>query len=177
VLVNDVSAGRGDEAMWPFIAESGVAYVLMHNQGTGIAQPQQRVGSSPLRVWQELAARVAEASAAGIDRTRLVVDPGFGFGKDPDLNWQLVGNDPAAMAEEAGIGGYPILFGVSRKRFLAARPDGRLREEDSMEQRDRLTVALTEQAVRGGVWCVRVHDVAPNAEVVRRLRPDGWMAP
>jgi dihydropteroate synthase len=44
-----------------------------------------------------------------------------------------------------------------------------------MEQRDRLTVQLTERAARHGIWCVRVHDVAPNAEVVRRVRAGGWM--
>jgi dihydropteroate synthase len=205
VLVNDVSAGRGDGAMWPFIAETGVPYVLMHNRGDGVARPdlsdysEYRATWSSYEeakangfvdppawhastgVWRELDQRLLDAERAGVREDRVVVDPGIGFAKDAPMNWALVDDEAlAAMADcfwsplrTQGLGEYikgrPALLGVSRKRFLATHPDGTPRDDDSMEQRDRVTLEITERAARHGVWCVRVHDVAPNAEAVRRV--------
>jgi dihydropteroate synthase len=172
VIVNDVSGGRGDAAMWPYIAESGVTYVLMHNRGDGIARPDLAQGTAPEIVWSELDQRSDEAARAGIRPERIVLDPGIGFAKDAVGNWRLVDH---AVLGDAVHRRRPVLLGVSRKRFLGTHPDGTPRIDDSMEQRDRLTVQLTERAARHGIWCVRVHDVAPNAEVVRRVRAGGWM--
>jgi dihydropteroate synthase len=188
VLVNDVSAGRGDPAMWPFVSAAKVPYVLMHNRGEGIARPDlagygssesggASSGSTP--VWQELAERCGEALAAGISPDHLIVDPGIGFAKDARLSWLLAAEDPrtswASLAAEPAAA--PVLLGVSRKRFLATHSDGSAREDDSMAQRDRLTLQITERAASRGVWCVRVHDVAPNAEAVRRVAATARMDP
>jgi dihydropteroate synthase len=184
VIVNDVSAGRGDQGMWPFIAEAEVAYVLMHNRGDGIAGTasasypgEEWPGSMTRAVWNELDDRFEAAMAAGIRRERLIADPGIGFAKDAAMNWALATEDPHdawATADLKAVGG-PVLLGVSRKRFLATMPGGAPRVDDSMDQRDRLTVELTERAAQHGLWCVRVHDVAPNAEAVRRVRRDDWI--
>jgi dihydropteroate synthase len=187
-LVNDVSAGRGDDAMWPFVAASGVPYVLMHNRGDGIARPDLAdYGTSEgspwmppsAPVWRELDERCEEAYFAGIRPEQLVVDPGVGFAKDSALSWVLALENPSDVwaGELVEHLVAPVLLGVSRKRFLATHPDGRPRDDDSMEQRDRLTVRITERAARHGVWCVRVHDVAPNAAVVRALPPTDRMGP
>ena len=188
VLVNDVSAGRADVAMWPLIAEAGVPYVLMHNRGEGIAQPDladdsRQIPPSELahRVWREWHGRFLEALDAGLHREQVVADPGLGFAKDAATSWALTtrvtleefGHD--ARGEDVPGMNRPVLLGASRKRFLATRRDGVPRSDDSMAQRDRLTVEITEQAARAGVWCVRVHDVAPSAAAVRRLATEGTM--
>jgi dihydropteroate synthase len=130
-------------------------------------------------VWQELATRCEEALAAGISPDHLIVDPGIGFAKDARLSWLLAEEDSrvrwASLAAEPAAA--PVLLGVSRKRFLATHPDGSAREDDSMAQRDRLTLQITERAASRGVWCVRVHDVAPNAEAVRRVAATARMDP
>jgi dihydropteroate synthase len=188
VIVNDVSAGRGDEAMWPFVASSGVPYVLMHNRGDGIARPDladygapndSRSLPSSVPVWQELDERCEEAYYAGLRPEQLAIDPGVGFAKDAAMSWVLALENPFDTWAHQVVPHLvaPVLLGVSRKRFLATHPDGRPRDGDSMEQRDRLTVELTERAARHGVWCVRVHDVAPNAAVVRALPPTDRMGP
>jgi dihydropteroate synthase len=182
VIVNDVSGGRGDAAMWPYIAESGVTYVLMHNRGDGIARPELATYGRPARwesvtapVWGELDATVEDAFFAGIRPDQLVLDPGIGFAKSASLSWSLARENPYEQWQGLEHLDAPVLLGASRKRFLARWRFGLKRFNDSMEQRDRLTVQLTERAARHGIWCVRVHDVAPNAEVVRRVRADGWM--
>lgn len=212
VLVNDVSGGRGDEEMWPFIAASRIPYVLMHNRGDGIARPdladysEYRATWSSYEeakangfvdppawhpstgVWVELDERLEDAERAGVREDRVVVDPGIGFAKDAVMNWALVDDEAlAAMADRfrmplgnRNVGehlkGRPALLGVSRKRFLGTHPDGRPRDDDSLDQRDRLTVQITERAARSGIWCVRVHDVAPNVEAVRRISVSGTMS-
>jgi dihydropteroate synthase len=174
VVINDVSSGRGDAAMWGLVAEKGTPYVLMHNRGDGPSRNDLAHYASVADVWSELHEQVERALSAGVASGALVLDPGIGFAKDAAMNWALVDGLDAqpAWAQE-----HPLLLGVSRKRFLATHPDGRPREDDSMGQRDRLTVAITESAARQGVWCVRVHDVAPNAEAVRRIGATARMDP
>jgi dihydropteroate synthase len=174
IVVNDVSAGRGDDAMWPFIAASNVPYVLMHNRGDGPSRDDLADYSSQAQVWDELHRRAEQALQSGVADEALVLDPGIGFAKDAAMNWALIEQlDTAPGWGEAR----PVLLGVSRKRFLATEPDGRPRDGDSMAQRDRLTLQITERAARAGVWCVRVHDVAPNAEAVRRIGATARMDP
>ena len=108
---------------------------------------------------------VETAVAAGVDRGRIVVDPGLGFGKRPEHNWPLLAN-LRAIGELAGRR-FPVLVGASRKRFLGtvlADQDGTPRP---FAESDDATVATTALAAAAGAWCVRVHKVPANADAVR----------
>ena len=102
--------------------------------------------------------------AAGIDRDRLVLDPGLGFAKRAEHNWALL----AGLDRLVGLG-LPVLVGSSRKTFLGrllAGPDGTPRPA---EQRDDATLATTVMAAEAGVWGVRVHDAAASVDAVRTV--------
>jgi dihydropteroate synthase len=162
-LVNDVSGGRADAAMYPTLAGLDVPYVVMHWRGhsecmADLASYDDVVSD----VLRELESCVADAERAGIKRARLVLDPGLGFAKEADHNWQLLRALPQFLATEL-----PVLVGASRKRFLGsllADPEGRPRELDG---RDAATDAVSAIAAQLGVWAVRVHDVAGSSDAVR----------
>ncbi len=163
VLVNDVSGGLGDEAMLPFVAESGHPVVLMHWRGH--SREMQRHATYPTGVTREvvdeLEHRLEAAVAAGVAPDRVVLDPGLGFAKNAEHNWSLL----AALDGLAALG-QPLLVGASRKRFLGEllAVDG---EPRPVEQRDDATVAITTLAAAAGAWCVRVHDARGNVDAVR----------
>jgi dihydropteroate synthase len=162
VLVNDVSGGLADPQMLSTVASLGAPYIAMHWRGPSAGmQAQAHYGDVVTEVCAELADRVAACRAAGI--SELVVDPGLGFAKEPEHNWELLQHLPR-LAE---LG--PVLFGASRKRFLGELLDGR-----EPKGRDAATTAITTLAAQQGVWGVRVHDVAASADAVRvvaRLQP------
>ncbi len=172
VLVNDVSGGLADIQMLPTIAAAGVAYVAMHWRGhSNDMQNRASYGDVVAEVCAELADRREAAVAAGIDRRRLLLDPGLGFAKDCAHNWSLLG----ALPQLAGMGS-PLLVGASRKAFLGrllASPGGTARPVD---ERDAATVAVTVLAAQAGVWAVRVHDVRPSADAVRVVAAAGAAA-
>jgi len=174
VLVNDVSAGRGDPTMWQYIKSATTPYVVMHNRGHGTSRDDlARYSNVVDDVLTEIDVWVAEVVKAGVAAARLIVDPGIGFAKRAEHNWPLVEESALAALVHGGLdsssntSARPVLLGASRKRFLGSMPDGSMRTDDSMQNRDALTVEITQRAVRAGVWCVRVHDVAPNARAVR----------
>ncbi len=101
-------------------------------------------------VREELKARLSEMIVSGIDPSRVILDPGLGFAKRPEHNWQLL----ARLGEFASLG-HPLLIGASRKRFLA--PWG-----DEPADRDSATAVVSALAAAAGVWGVRVHDVPTN---------------
>jgi dihydropteroate synthase len=104
-----------------------------------------------IEVRDELAARVDALVAAGVDTDRLILDPGLGFAKRGEQNWQLL----ARLDVLEGLG-LPILVGASRKRFLGALlPDGA-----AVEERDLPTAVVSVLAAQAGAWGVRVHDVS-----------------
>lgn len=161
-LVNDVSGGLADPAMYPAVATLGVPYVAMHWRGpsdvmAGLAHYDDVVAD----VVAELRARLDAAIEAGVDRDAVVLDPGLGFAKDADHNWQLLQRLDDLLAL-----GQPVLVGASRKRFLGAllATDGVPRE---MAERDRATDATSALAALQGVWAVRVHDVSGSIDAVR----------
>lgn len=162
-LVNDVSGGLADPAMLDTVAELGVPVVLMHWRGASdVMDSLATYGDVVDEVTGELAARVAAAAAAGIDRSRIVLDPGLGFAKTADHNWELLAGLDALAAL-----GHPLLIGASRKRFLGtllAAPDGTPRPAT---ERDAATVAVTALVASAGVWGVRVHEVASSVDAVR----------
>lgn len=162
-LVNDVSGGLADPAMPRVVAASGVPYVVMHWRGHSHAMDGRAVyGDVVAEVCEELAKRVASVLAEGVTEEQIVLDPGLGFSKNPEHNWALL----AGLGRLAGLG-YPLIIGASRKRFLGrllADPDGTPRP---FRDSDDATLAVTALAAEAGAWCVRVHDVRPNADAVR----------
>jgi dihydropteroate synthase len=167
-IINDISAMRFDQAMAPLAAESGAAVVLMHMRGT--PQTMQTGDLSYTDLLGEIGAfleeRIEAAVAAGIDRERIAVDPGVGFGKSVEDNLRLVKHLP-----ELTVLGRPVVMGVSRKSFIRAV----IGEED----RERLegTAAAITASVLAGAAIVRVHDVSAMKRVVRMadaLRRAGW---
>lgn len=164
-LVNDVSGGWGDEEMFATVAALGVPMVLMHSRGSSAEMDGlARYGHVVREVVAELRERVDGALAAGIAAERLVIDPGIGFAKTAEHNWELLGDLGAVVAL-----GHPVLVGTSRKRFLGALL-GTDDQPRPPQERDDATVATTVLAALAGAWCVRVHDAAGSADAVRVVR-------
>jgi dihydropteroate synthase len=160
-IVNDVSGATADPAMLSVVAERGAAIILVHRKGTPrtmnrLARYQDVVGE----VRGFLAERVGAALAAGVRRDAIAVDPGIGFAKTLPHNLTLL----AHLAEIVALG-FPVVVGVSRKRFL-----GRLLGGVPPSERDEGTVAASLLAVAAGAHVVRVHDVAPMSRALRVAR-------
>lgn len=152
VLVNDVSGGLADKDMPRLIAESGIEYVVMHWRGHSANMNSLAVYTDVVRdVRNELKHRIAELIVAGVRPDRVILDPGLGFAKTSQHNWQLLGR-----LNELATLGHRILIGASRKRFL-----GELVPEGApTSDRDPATATVSALAAESGVWGVRVHDVA-----------------
>lgn len=168
-LINDVSGGQADPAMIPVAADLECAYVQMHWRGHSVdMQSRAHYADVVSEVRDELARLAERAIAAGIRPDRLVLDPGFGFAKTGEHNWQLMQHLDALHEL-----GRPLLFAASRKRFLGtllADPDGTPRPPRG---RDDATATLTAWAAWHDFWAVRVHTVRPSRDaiaVVQRLR-------
>jgi dihydropteroate synthase len=156
-IVNDVSALRQDPEMSSVIARSNAALVLMHMQGTPqTMQLGPQYTDVVSEVFQFLEERVETALRAGIARTNIILDPGFGFGKLWLHNRDLLRRLSSLMALNR-----PVLVGLSRKAFIGkvvGRP---------AEHREWGTAAAVAMAVDQGAHIVRVHDVAMMMDVVK----------
>jgi dihydropteroate synthase len=162
-LVNDVSGGLADPAMAPLVASARVPFVVMHWRGAADRMEElAQYGDVVTDVRRELADRVDALVAAGIDRQRLVLDPGLGFAKRAEHNWALL----ARLAELHDLD-LPLLVGASRKRFLGSLLGGPGGQPRPPAERDHATAATSALAAAAGAWCVRVHDVRPTADAVR----------
>ena len=161
-LINDVSGGLADPAMLPTVAELGVPYVCMHWRGHAEDMQSRAVYRDVVtEVIDDLAQQVERAVQQGVDPSSIIIDPGFGFAKTGDHNWQLL-----QRLDEFDALGLPMLVGVSRKRFLGsllADADGAPRPP---LQRDDASAALTAILARRPVWGVRVHAVRQNRDAV-----------
>lgn len=160
-IVNDVAGGLADPDMLAAVAQSAAQYVVGHWRGnprtmTSLADYDDVVA----QVRDELAFRVDDALAAGIPGERIVIDPGLGFAKNGEHNWQLL-----AHLDRFTSLGHPVLVGASRKRFLADVVDARVAADP--QARDVATAAISALCAREGVWGVRVHDVAASLDAVR----------
>ncbi len=149
-ILNDVSALTFDPAMAGMAAASGAPVCLMHAKGTPEdMQDDPRYDDVLLDVHDFLAERIDAVTAAGIARTRIVIDPGIGFGKTLDHNLALI----RGLSLFHGLG-CPILLGVSRKRFI-----GTVGGEDQAARRVPGSVAVALAGAAQGAQILRVHDV------------------
>jgi dihydropteroate synthase len=167
VLVNDVSGGRADEEMLSTVARlgatRGTTYVLMHWRAHS-SQMQQHAeyGDVVGDVLRELAEQLEAARDAGIAPGRIAVDPGIGFSKTAEQNWDVL-----AGMERLHELGHPLLIATSRKRFLGsllADANGELRPP---QRREDATTATSALAAAAGAWCIRAHAVRANLDAVR----------
>ncbi len=155
-LINDISAGR-DEAMLELVAQSSVGYVLMHMQGTPRdmqADPHYRDVEN--EVFEFLQQRIDACQQAGISKTQLVADPGFGFGKTLQHNLSLL----RGLKKFAALS-VPVLVGLSRKSMLA-KITGR-----AVHDRVHASIAAGLIAVQHGANILRVHDVAASRDMLQ----------
>jgi dihydropteroate synthase len=157
-LINDVSAGALDGLLMATIAELDVPYVLMHMRGTPrTMQRDPRYADVVGEVYDFLAEQLARLEEAGVDRDKVVIDPGIGFGKTFEHNLQLL-----RRVREFTSLGRPVLVGTSRKSFL-----GTITGEDEPSQRVIESLSAGVLAVSGGCRLLRVHDVAETQRAVQ----------
>lgn len=156
-LINDVQALRGEGAL-DAASALGVPVVLMHMQGTpGSMQDSPAYDDVVAEVHRFLAERIFACEMAGIDKKRIVVDPGFGFGKDRVHNLQLL-----AQLQRFTELGVPVLAGLSRKKTL-----GEISGREVPAERVHASVAAHLIAVQRGAMIVRVHDVAATVDALK----------
>lgn len=157
-IINDVTGLRGDPMMTRVAAETDAGLVVMHMIGTPRTMQQQPTYQDVVsEVQAYFEERLRILTDLGIDPARLVLDPGFGFGKTLEHNLTLMKSLP-----QLAVKGRPVLVGVSRKSMIS-----RLLETEAVEDRDWPTVALTAYSRELGARIVRVHQVKPNVEAMR----------
>jgi dihydropteroate synthase len=150
-IINDVSGGKSDPKMFETVAGLGVPYVLMHWRGHSNEMDQKAIYNDVVtEVIDELLAQVELALVAGIKKENLILDPGLGFAKNVEQNWEIVNS----ITEFKKLG-YPLLIGGSRKRFLNGS------EAESIK----LTALMAKQ----DIWAVRTHSVAPHKAAIKNL--------
>ena len=170
-IVNDVSGLAWDPAMAATLAAHPCGVVLMHTRGIPAEWAALPALPDPVPlVLSELRSRADAALGAGIARSSIILDPGFGFGKRGDENYALL----ARFAEFHSLG-FPLLAGVSRKSFLARSRDARMAElaasgastrNRDASDRESITLAATVAAALAGAHIVRVHAVATAIEAL-----------
>jgi len=167
-MINDITAGH-DPGMLELAAERGVPVVLMHMQGSPrTMQHDPRYEDVVAEIAGFLGARLEAAVAAGVPAERVILDPGIGFGKSVEHNFEIIGRLPELAAL-----GRPLLLGPSRKSFIG--------KTLAIEAGERFigTAAAVAACVLGGSHIVRVHDVAAMRQVcdildaVRAAAPGG----
>lgn len=170
-IINDVSGGLADPEMYAAVAESGCAYVLMHWRGHSTEMDRRTTYDDVVgQVRDEVAARLARAVDAGIAVDDIIVDPGIGFAKTREQDWELLRH-----VDRLSALGRPVLIGVSRKRLLGQVVTG-TGAEHSPKDRDFATAAVTGWMAERGIWAVRTHEVRAQRDaiaVVRALRGEG----
>jgi dihydropteroate synthase len=160
-MINDVSALTYDERSAEAVAAAGVPVVLMHHQGKPESmQDDPRYDDVLVEVYQWLEERIAAAAAAGIARDKILIDPGFGFGKNVAHNLELMNG--LALFHSLGC---PMVVGASRKRTIGA-----LSAEAPADQRLGGSIAFALKAVEQGVQILRVHDVPETVQALRIWR-------
>lgn len=156
-IVNDVTALEGDEKSLSVVAASDAAVVLMHMKGDPrTMQRDPRYDNVVAEVRDYLTARVAACEKAGIDRTRIAVDPGIGFGKTVEHNLALI----AGLAEFRDVAA-AVVLGASRKSFI-----GKLSNGEDAKHRLGGSLAAVLAGKMAGADIVRVHDVEETVQAI-----------
>ena len=154
-IVNDVSGGSADPDMVSTVAALGCKYTIMHWRGHSKDMNSKAIYNDVVQdVIEEVTVQLDKALAAGVLRENIILDPGIGFAKDPEHNWEILNRIDEFIAL-----GYPVLIGHSRKRFLGG---------DHPDDREAATVAVTQTLAGKGIWAVRVHGVKANVEAIRK---------
>lgn len=157
-ILNDVSALRADAALAEVARRHRLPLVLMHMRGAPRTMQEGPFARNVLRdVTKGLRAAIARARRAGVNRRQILLDPGIGFGKSLEQNYELLAYLPKLAAL-----GYPLLVGTSRKAFLGATLDNAPPSERVWG-----TAATVAAAILGGAHIVRIHDVAEIKQVAR----------
>ena len=158
VIVNDISAGEQDSNMLGVVAKYNLPYVAMHMRGTPktMQSLNDYEGGVIRGVVEYFKRRVEEIMVAGVAREKIVLDPGFGFAKSVEQNYELLRGLDALRAL-----GYPVLIGVSRKSMIY-KPLG-VQPEDALAG----SLALAWEVLRSGNAILRVHDVRESAQLIR----------
>ncbi|MBR5950314.1 MAG: dihydropteroate synthase [Actinomycetaceae bacterium] len=162
-IINDVTGGYGDKAMLGVVAENDCVYVLQHSRGQ--SAEETTYGDIGQDVADELSQALERAVEAGIDRERIILDPGFGFAKDSEQCWDLVGRLEPTYAL-----GRPVLVGVSRKRFIgdiSPAPDGVGAQKLGENPRDVASAVMAFHFACGGAWAIRAHNVPATVCAIR----------
>ncbi|NJK50774.1 dihydropteroate synthase [Candidatus Gracilibacteria bacterium] len=157
-IVNDISGGTYDTEMFPVVARLGVPFIMMHIRGTPQTMQQ-------LTDYQDLIAEIIQffeqqidrATKTGIERSRIIIDPGIGFAKNYAQNLELL-----RRTSEFKALGLPILVGASRKSFI-----GRILNQNDPKMRVWGTAAACCAAIAGSADILRVHDVAQISDVCK----------
>ena len=167
-VINDITALHGDPNMCQIIADAQAGVILMHMQGVPATMqkaPTYQNVVAEVHAW--LTEVASQAVDRGIDSSRIMIDPGIGFGKTFDHNLEILRH----LTQFRGIG-YPMLVGVSRKKFI-----GRILDLP-VHQREEGTAATVAWSIINGANMVRVHDVAKMKQVAQvidticRTKPD-----
>lgn len=146
-IINDVSGGLADPKMAEVVANSGVKYVVMHWRGSSESMQSKAIYKDVnSEVIAELLGRVDSLKFSGVLESQIILDPGLGFAKLPEHNWEIIQN-----LEMFTNLGFPILIGASRKRFLG--------EELSPIDRESASIAITSLCAKNKIWGVRTHSV------------------
>jgi dihydropteroate synthase len=163
-IINDIGALRADPALAEVVRRHRAALILMHMRGTPRTMQQGPFARDVLRdVMTGLRAALTRARRAGIDKARLLLDPGIGFGKSYEQNLELLRRLP-----ELARLGFPLVVGTSRKTFIGWLLGGKRQDRVwPVEKRLWGTAATVAASSLGGAHIVRVHDVAEMVQVAR----------
>jgi len=165
-MVNDISGGKGDSAMFDVVADLCVPYIMMHIKGN-----PRTMHDRNLQVYENICQEVGhslselctEASLAGIEAWRLILDPGIGFSKSTDGNLDLIsGIQKIRQAMESPFQNLPILMGPSRKKFL-----GDVTGRESPTDREWATCAISAISALQGANIIRAHNVKAVKDAVK----------
>lgn len=163
-IINDVSGGIVDESMFATIAGlqlryPQLSYICQHWRGNPEVANQLAVYDKvAVETWNELERRLELMRHGGIDMRRVIIDPGLGFSKVGEQDWDVLANLDVFLHR-----GYPVLVGPSRKRYLADLETA----ASDRHPRDDATAAVSMFCALHKVWAVRVHNVAPVAVAVQ----------
>ncbi len=154
-MINDVNGLRND-GMVKVCSDYGAAVVISHMNGTIDDTHGSSMGDDyRIRIKESLYSKCLEAESSGILHNNIIIDPGLGFGKSPDQNMSIA-KDCSFLGKE-----YPVLIGLSRKRFVRQfMPD---------EDVDVASAMLSAESVRSGASIIRTHDVKVTSEALRTL--------